>query len=496
MIARQVGGLGVLLLLLSGCLTPPRPAVSVDVPRLDPPPSVHIDPGIQRVRHDEELLPAPKQLPAAVAGATPSHPIAPVRLTLDQAINTTLLADPKLKAAFEVIIQARADHLTASLPPNPSVTITQTLMPLFESFNVDHQGGPPQFDAGLSYPIDWCLFGKRAAAMVKATEGVRISETDFSDAIRTRINETAQAFFDVMEARALRELAQQDVETLEKNERALVKGVADGGLPKVDLNRLRLDLLNSRRTLREADGTLIAAHAKLRGLLGGTETYPPIDPVGTLEGGSLQVPQISVDEAYTVALGNRPDLQSLRSKIAQGLASMELERTKAWPDVAPQIGYTHQFQRQAIGFPDANAYGFGVVITPHIFDRNQGNRMHASSEYAQAQHALRAGEVDLRTEVETALTELRTAGANAESISSEQLKLAAEVRDSITDAYRAGGRPLIDVLDAQRAYRETARAHVSSRASYWRALWKFQTALGQQVITHDGQPSRPGSPAH
>lgn len=77
--------------------------------------------------------------------------------------------------------------------------------------------------------------------------------------------------------------------------------------------------------------------------------------------------------------------------------------------------------------------------------------------------------------------ELRTAAANSRAVAGEQLKLAEQVRDSINKAYEAGGRPLIDVLDAQRNYRDTYRLFINSRANYGRAAVKFNATLGKQV---------------
>src|SRR5262245_58394261 len=48
-------------------------------------------------------------------------------LTLEQAIQTTLEADPKIRAGLETITQAKADLLTSSLPPNPQLSNSQTL---------------------------------------------------------------------------------------------------------------------------------------------------------------------------------------------------------------------------------------------------------------------------------------------------------------------------------------------------------------------------------
>src|SRR5262249_39489 len=151
----------------------------------------------------------------------------------------------------------------------------------------------------------------------------------------------------------------------------------------------------------------------------------------------------------------RPDIQSLRRQVSKAQADTVVERRKAYPQITPQFGYTRQFQTEAIGQPDADSWDASVTTTLPLFDRNQGNRAKAESVLAQSNFHLQAGLVDLRAEIEQVVQDFRTAYQNARSIAQDQLKVAAEIRDSITTAYNAGGRPLIDVLDAQRNYRET-----------------------------------------
>ena len=120
-------------------------------------------------------------------------------------------------------------------------------------------------------------------------------------------------------------------------------------------------------------------------------------------------------------------------------------------------------------------------MTVPLFNRNQGNRGKAASVVSQNNFELQTGLLELRAEVEQAVQSLRTAQQNAASVAQEELRLAAQVRDSIGKAYESGGRPLIDVLDAQRNYRETYRIFVTSRADYWRSLYKYNSAIGKQV---------------
>jgi cobalt-zinc-cadmium efflux system outer membrane protein len=192
-----------------------------------------------------------------------------------------------------------------------------------------------------------------------------------------------------------------------------------------------------------------------------------------------------VEEALPLAEQNRPDIASLRLRIDKAARDIHNEKTKAYPAVTPQLGYTHQFQQKAIGFPDADSWMMSVNMPLPFFDRNQGNIAKAKSVFVQNTLGLEGGLIDLRAEVVQAVHEFDTAYRTATAVAAEQLKLAAEVRDSINKAYEAGGRTLLDVLDAQRNYRDTYRLYITSRANYWRAFYKLNAAIGKQVIPRD-----------
>jgi cobalt-zinc-cadmium efflux system outer membrane protein len=404
-------------------------------------------------------------------------------LSFDQVITTTLLADPKIRAGLESIAQANADLRTSSLVPNPSLLTDGIFLPL-QHWTPDRPGGPPQTDVQLSYPVDWFLFGKRAAAIVSAQFGVRQSEADYGDLVRQRVRDAAVAFYDVVEAKGLLDLARQDTDNLTKLEAATKKAVDAGGRPIVDLSRVRLDLLKSQQSLREAEAALVVAKAKLRSFLGRADSDPAFDVAGNLDAPITAGPP-PVEEAFSLAEENRPDIQSLRWQVTKAQADTLVERRKGYPQVTPMFGYTRQFQTSVLGVPDADSLTVSLTTTLPFFDRNQGNRMKSQSVAVQNSLNLQAGIVDLRAEIEQVVQDFSTAYRNAVAIAQEQLKLAAEVRDSITKAYEVGGRPLIDVLDAQRNYRETYRLYISSRANYWRSLYKFSAAVGKQVVPHD-----------
>lgn len=473
-----VHGAAVLLTGLAGCTMPQPFEAGRGGHRLAAPPALpaqlqsvaHAEPlsdGEEPKPEREESLPAPRLLPSE-------------GMSIDQAINNCLLADPRIRAGLEKINQAQGDALTASLKPNPTLFTDIQLLPLTRPFTVEEQGGPPQQDVNVAYSIDWYLFGKRAAAMTSTGLGVRGAEADYANLVRQRVTDTALAFYNVLEAKALLDLARQDVANLQRIEGVTAKAVDRGGRPQVELNRIRLNLVTSQRAQHDAVAALVVAKARLRAFFGRADADPAFDVTGALDA-PLTAEPLPVEDAYGLALQNRPDLEALRWKAAQATADIEVERRRAFPEVAPQLGYTRQYQTKAIGFPDANSWSAAVTMTLPVHDRNQGNRAKAVAAAAQSQFELQAGLVELRAEIESVVQEFRTARIIADAVAREQLQLAEQVRESINRAYAERGRSLLDVLDAQRNYRETYRTYISGRANYWRALYRFNSAIGKQV---------------
>ncbi len=404
----------------------------------------------------------------------------PKEFTLDQAIQTALNTDPRISAALENVRQAEADLTTAGLIPNPDLSAGGSLIPLDRKFTVDRQGGPPQFDVGVAMPIDWFVFGKRAAAITSGQFGVDAASADFANTIRLRIASTIKTFYDVIEAQAMVELAQENQKNLSAMEKIILNRVALGGVGTIEADRIKLSIFASHRELHTQELNLAAALNQLKALLGiGDNTIVSVN--GSLDIIKPKSP-ISIEEAFKWAEENRPDLTALYHQLEKTNANIQLEERKAYPQITPKIGYTRQFQQQAIGFPDANSWGAGIDVTVPLFDRNQGNIAKAKSVHLQTQHNLQAQLVDLRAEIDQAVKTYISAYQFITHDDPGQLDAATNVRDKINQAYELGGKTLIEVLDAQRAYLEIYKVHISGHSSYWHALYQLDAAIGKDLL--------------
>ncbi|MCL2623323.1 MAG: TolC family protein [Planctomycetaceae bacterium] len=409
--------------------------------------------------------------------------------TLDQAISATLTSDPRLRIGQEDIRQARAEYWTSSLRPNPTFAAEAGTLPYKRWNSIDPggelPGGPPELGLTIEYPIDWFLFAKRKAAMNSAGWEIRQTQAEYADLIRERVTETAVAFYDVLEAKALLALAQQDVEILANLESIIQRAVDAKGMPPIELKRIGMELLHSRQELLEAETTLDILKAKLRSQFGRSDYDPTFDVTGNLDAPTEMDP-MPLEAAFATARQNRPDIRALQMQVAKAQADVHLENRNAYPEVATSVGFSHQYQQPYMD--DYSGWGVGLSVSVPLFDRNQGNRAKARSALTQNTLKLQTGIVDLRAEIVEADRNFRMAHRQTHAIADEELRLSTEIRDTIIEAYKIGGYTLIDVLDAERSYRETYRLFITSRADYWRSLYIYNSVVGINSV-NDVRPA-------
>ena len=404
----------------------------------------------------------------------------PTAWTFDQVISAMLTSDPRLRVGKEDIRQAQAEYWSSSLLPNPEFTVEGGALP-FRRVE-EYHGGPPEWGFNIEFPIDWFLFAKRKAAMHSAQWEVRQAQAEYADLIRERITETATLFYDVLEAKAFLELARQDVDIFVNLEQITKQGVEAGGIPAVEWKRVSLDLLQCRQGLIEVEKTLDVLKTQLRAQFGSVDYDPNFDITGNLD-----VPTVlnvmSLEEAFYMAQQNRPDIRAMRMRTAKARADVHLENRNARPEVTAFAGAGREYSRlMEDGEKNYNNWGIGLTVTVPLFDRNQGNRVAARSALTQSNRHYQAGIVDLRAEIVEADRELRTAHQLVNTFATEEIRLAREVREIMVEGFRAGGRPLIDVLDAERSYRETMRLFITSRADYWRAFYVYNSVVGTDSV--------------
>jgi cobalt-zinc-cadmium efflux system outer membrane protein len=452
----------------------PRAYLAAPTPASAPAPGPENAP-IQRTAYQEKKEAAPQPKP---------------QITLPMAIAMCVNNNFRVLAAGQQIQMAEGDLITSSLIPNPILFSDCQLIPL-RNVNITNQLGPPQWDALVTFPIDWLLFGKRVAAMQAARLGVEVSRADFADMLRTQLAQTVDGFYEVLMDDAYFKLAEKNLEELKDVEKLTVALANKKQVGKLELDRIKLAVHEALLERHDRELALELAKAKLRPFLGRTAADPDYEVKGTLTVTAV-VPPPKLAEVVTLAEANRPDLISDRKAIDQAHAAWVLERRKAKPIVSIQPGWSYQDQANQSISHNGSMFDIGIFTTLPITDRNQGNIHKAQAQIIQRQFTYHGDRADALAEVEAARATYDDAVEHLTQFNtSETLKAAYELRRNMDAAYRAGTRKLIELLDAHKAYQSRLAHIIEFESTYWRALNQLNATVGLNAYDPERGATQP-----
>jgi cobalt-zinc-cadmium efflux system outer membrane protein len=380
------------------------------------------------------------------------------RLTLEDAVATATRHNATLRAKEAELQAVRANEITAALRPNPTA-----------SYSAEQFGGGstavPQHTVILGQPIE--TGGKRQRRVESARAATRTTGHELNDVRRLVIAQVRSAFSGVLVAQATLALAEQNLKTLDEIERLQRVRAEKGDISQLELLRLQVQRFAFERDAGDARQAIEAAKIALRAAVGPDTLADSFDVVGELD--FRDVP-LDRDELRRRALANRPDLQAAQAARDKARADVNLARANAWWDVTPQIEY------QRIGAD--NTIGFGFSFPLKIFDRNQGEIARTRAEAERSDALTRSAAVQALAEVDTALSAVTVQRERVVALRDTYLPKAQQARTTVEFAYRRGGVSLLDFLDAERTYRETALEHLRAVGNFWSALYQLQAAVG------------------
>ena len=376
---------------------------------------------------------------APPAGAQTRGP----RVTLDEAVALAQRENRTLRAKQFEREATRAGEITAGLRPNPVGT-----------YSMDHLGSrgvDQEYALSVGQPIE--LGGKRARRLDSARAATRVSELELADIQRQIVAQVKRTFSDALVAQATLALAQENLKSLDEVERIQKFRAERGDISELELTRIQVQRFAFERDAADARQAIRSAKIGLRALAGPDSLPSEFEIAGDLE---FRDRPFDREELYRITIANRPDVRAAEAAREKARADVDLARANAWWDVTPQVEY-----RRVGG---DSTIGVALSVPIRIFDRNQGEIARTRAE-VQRTEALRQGSaVQALADVDAALAAVVTSREKLLLLRDTYLPKAQRARETVEFAYRRGGVSLLDYLDAQRTYRETALEHLPSSA--------------------------------
>ena len=384
------------------------------------------------------------------------------RVSLDQALQLALKKSPTLMAQQAALFATKAGETTAALRPNPTMNF------LAEQLQPGQSQQDAQYTVSVGQPIE--LGGKRQRRIDSARAATQVATYQLDDARRQVVLQVKSAFAGVLIARQQLALAEANLKTLDDTERIQGLRAEKGDISELELLRIQVQRFTFARDAADARQALAAARIALRTAAGSVNIAEDFEVVGDLD-----FKDVSLDRALLVqrALDNRPDLRAADADRLRARADHRLARANAWWDITPQLEY------QRIG-PD-NTIGVGLSFPLRIFDRNQGEIARTQAEITRVDAVREATALQVLAALDTDRQAALIQRERVISLRDVYLPKATRARDTVEFAYRRGGQSLLDFLDAQRSYRETALAHLQALGAYLGALYQLEADIGGEL---------------
>lgn len=383
--------------------------------------------------------------------------------------NTTLMAG-KLN-----IDELKAQEITAHLRPNPDLTVSADGTQIAPSHGIWQPFAGTFVSPGVSYLFE--RRNKRNLRYQAAKEGTEVGAAQTADTERTLLFNLRSAFVGILQAKAVVQLAENNLEYYDKILKVSRDRFEAGDISRLDLDRLELQRLQYQSDLQTAILNLRTTKINLLALLDDRRPVDSFDVEGTFD---FHEGLLSLDDYRKDALGARPDLRAAVLSVQQAQINYKLAEADGSTDPTMGIWFTHN---GSFNNPDAlNTIGASVSIPLRVFDRNQGEKLRTKIDISRNERLRQGLEMQVYSDVDTAYATLVSNINLLKPYKRQYLEQAVRVRDTVLFSYQHGGASLLDFLNAESEYRNVQLSYVNLVGAYLTAAAQMNQAVGREVI--------------
>lgn len=399
-------------------------------------------------------------------------------LALAYRSNPTLAAErANLRANDENVPIARSAGL-------PQVTSSGTYLENLQnsSNGSGNSFGSParQATAGIDLSVPIYSGGAVRNSVRAAETRVRAGRADLRATEAQTFTDVVAAYMNVIRDESIVALNQQNVSVLDVNLQASRDRFELGDLTRTDVAQSEARLAISQGQLRNAEAQLISSRENYIRVVG--EAPGALAPPPPLPG----LPS-AVDDAVRVALGQNPDLDSIRLAAEASDYDIDVARAARLPRVSAFVGADYNNFLGSLGSgtavdvrQDSTSATAGLSLALPLF---QGGLPAARVRQAQAR---RSQTLEIATEVERGVV-AQTRSAYAVWQSAQQVirfsQVAVDANRLSLEGVRAensvGTRTILDILDAERELLNSQVTLVAAQRDAYVAGFALLAAMGQ-----------------
>jgi cobalt-zinc-cadmium efflux system outer membrane protein len=383
-------------------------------------------------------------------------------ITLEQAVSKVLIHNPTLKV-FSIEERVReAKIVQAGKYPNPKII-----------FNMENFLGSDNFSGfkssestiRLSQLIE--LGGKRAARIQASSHSRNLSKWDYEAKRVDVLTVTANAFTNLLKAQRLVTLNEELVLLAKQVSKAVSERVEAGKVSPIDKTKADVELSTRRIGLARAMNNADIARRNLA--VGWAETEPMFNyALGNFEAIST-IPSL---KSLMLKIENNPDVSRWATELSQRQALVDIERSKAIPNVNFNVGARHLAEN------NDNALVMGFTVPLPLFNKNEGNIAAARHRAEKAEAQKSAFIIQLKNKLATSHKRLTLAYSEVVFLKTRVIPGTQSAFDAMTEGYRFGKFGFLDLLDSQRTLFNAQMQYIEALGIYHKTFTEMERLIG------------------
>jgi outer membrane protein, heavy metal efflux system len=384
-------------------------------------------------------------------------------------------SNPTLRAGQLAIEESKAAETTAYVRPNPQFSLTN------DQINLFGQPGDRAQNlitvASVSYLHE--REQKRELRLDSARGATAIATFAQADLMRNLLFTLRSAFVQMLQAKAFRVLAQENLTTYDQVLALSRDRLQAGDIAQIDLDRLQLQRVQYESDAQTADVNLRLAALQLRRLLNDSTPVDQFDVSGPFD---FAGPAETLDVLRKDALDTRPDLKAAMQAVEEAKTEHRLAVANGSADPVFSVDAGFSQSPQSYTPPLSQYVGVGVSVPLRFFDRNQGEKLRTELDVKRSEALTEAAQRQVFSDVDSAYAAVMSAVALLQPYRATYLDQATRVRDTVTFSYQNGGASLLEFVQAQQEYRSVQITYVNLVAAFLNAVDQLNLAIGQEVI--------------
>lgn len=328
---------------------------------------------------------------------------------------------------------------------------------------------------GLMLTQSFSLNGKELIALRITEDAIKKSKHDLNAVKEAYLFSVASAYFDVLKAKGIVEIAEANVERLESHKKSVTLRLKLEEVPKTELYRTEAELSKSKTDLIGAKNNFKLAKRVLAHISGITNDFEIKEP--EFKGESIH--EYDIDALKREGLSHRAEIKSLDIQKRISDDYVKFARSAYWPTISIEGLYVNNDQQPSSAFLVEDSLSLGLTINIPLFDGGlkKADIKEMLAKKRQVDLALKGLSKQISTEIEQAYLQLMNAHSVMTSLN-DQLQFAHENYGAVLKLFKYGLANSIDVMDANTLLVTSEKQLSDARYSYQLLILGVERAKG------------------